>query len=731
MPNSTNATTVQEHLRELQTLVEDSLKQWNLAATATTATALAGQSNPNRLINGPVQVGTLQRDFKEKIAAIRSICLSFAQGPLQQSLNGSDSSTAPALRKYSSLLKEETQHDEALSSVKLNMKQCQDTLRAASQDGNIKMEHLISTIRDMATELGLECYLETGSRSDNSVYVSTLTIGGNVIVIDIDVESTGAILRCKVSYASEIHQDERVDRLLAHNLRCKCGKLLQTTSGTGKAAEGKLIHLPDCSRDFEAFSKNLKALATLDSFSKRYPNVDFFHNMKAIDVDLKELFKREMILTGRNLHKVLTQGHGIPMTHAVSPGPSVAYWASKVDLLDVSWEELSLAIEQGANEKVKIPFHRISITMEESTTSSSGFLPVERSGFLLSEEESYGLNSVSYGSIMNDQGSVNATTILQQPLKWIVPNTDSTVEAAYVAVLHPPVVVAEDIAKQLAAFSNQAGMNTTMGIHKDPGYLSLQECLINQGAEQTQWEVSLDQGANAVKHIYSFDRTKNEARLLHRVPFTHISQIYICTKLLRQQLTFNTLFQSCFKETTPVDEVKKRLATILPGSTEDPTLEVSVVVQTPQPPNMIIASFLNPYTDTRMILEILIDAGTGLPTLRLINEASTTSTVGVASEVSGIGGSNKGDASMNMNNMNNDNKVGGALDQQQFMIEGDKLTRVLQTCDSIPLLIRWVLKRSLSWMKERNSVHEKSISYLGRRVSSYTEDGGILKRPRV
>ncbi|KAF9209065.1 hypothetical protein BGZ49_006474 [Haplosporangium sp. Z 27] len=678
MPNSTNATTVQEHLRELQTLVEDSLKQWNLAATATTATALAGQSNPNRLINGPVQVGTLQRDFKEKIAAIRSICLSFAQGPLQQSLNGSDSSTAPALRKYSSLLKEETQHDEALSSVKLNMKQCQDTLRAASQDGNIKMEHLISTIRDMATELGLECYLETGSRSDNSVYVSTLTIGGNVIVIDIDVESTGAILRCKVSYASEIHQDERVDRLLAHNLRCKCGKLLQTTSGTGKAAEGKLIHLPDCSRDFEVFSKNLKALATLDSFSKRYPNVDFFHNMKAIDVDLKELFKREMILTGRNLHKVLTQGHGIPMTHAVSPGPSVAYWASKADLLDVSWEELSLAIEQGANEKVKIPFHRISITMEESTTSSSGFLPVERSGFLLSEEESYGLNSVSYGSIMNDQGSVNATTILQQPLKWIVPNTDSTVEAAYVAVLHPPVVVAEDIAKQLAAFSNQAGMNTTMGIHKDPGYLSLQECL-----------------------------------------------------LLRQQLTFNTLFQSCFKETTPVDEVKKRLATILPGSTEDPTLEVSVVVQTPQPPNMIIASFLNPYTDTRMILEILIDAGTGLPTLRLINEASTTSTVGVASEVSGIGGSNKGDASMNMNNMNNDNKIGGALDQQQFMIEGDKLTRVLQTCDSIPLLIRWVLKRSLSWMKERNSVHEKSISYLGRRVSSYTEDGGILKRPRV
>lgn len=29
-------------------------------------------------------------------------------------------------------------------------------------------------------------------------------------IMQIDVESTGAILRVKVSYASEIHQDERV-----------------------------------------------------------------------------------------------------------------------------------------------------------------------------------------------------------------------------------------------------------------------------------------------------------------------------------------------------------------------------------------------------------------------------------------------------------------------------------------------------------------------------------------
>jgi hypothetical protein len=62
----------------------------------------------------------------------------------------------------------------------------------------------------------------------------------------------------------------------------------------GQAKEGKLAHLPDCSRDFDAFSKNLKALATLDSFSKKYPDIDFFHNIRSMDADLKELFRREL-----------------------------------------------------------------------------------------------------------------------------------------------------------------------------------------------------------------------------------------------------------------------------------------------------------------------------------------------------------------------------------------------------------------------------------------------------
>ncbi|KAG0057069.1 hypothetical protein BGZ83_001918 [Gryganskiella cystojenkinii] len=728
MPNISTATTVQEHLRDLHTLLQDTFKQWNLATTKTAATNVAGQTNPDQPPNelhplGPIELGTLQRDYKEKIAAIRAICLSFAQGPLHQSLNGGDSSLAPAFKKYSTLLKEETQLEEALSSVKESMKQCQITIRAASQDGNIKTDHLLNTIKDMASGYGLECYLETGTRLNSLLPVSTLTIGGNVIVIDIDVESTGAVLRVKVSYDTEIHQDDRVDRLLAHNLRCKCAKLMQTDATTGgqskdnKPSEVKLVHMPNCSRDFDAFSKNLKALAILDSFTKKYQHVDFFHNIRSFDADFKELFKREMTLSNGDLERIFTQGHGIPFTHAVLPGPSVAYWGSKEDLLDVSWDSLREAVEQGANEKIKIPFHRISVTMEESTMPSTGYLPETRPGYLLRTEETQTLTSVPYGTIMNDQGSVGFNTILQQPLRWIVPTSDPTVAATFVAVLHPPVAVSEQVAKQLAALSNQAGLNTTMGFHKDSGYLSLQELLINKSIEQSQWEVTLDQGPEAVRQLYSFERTKNEARLLHRIPFTHISQIYICTKLLRQQMVFNTLFQSCFKETTDANETAKRFVTLRPN--EDSGTEVSIVVHTPQPPNGILVSFVDPYSHANYLMDIQIDANTSMPLVRLNVAPSNlrlNQGAGSTGEQSAQGsGSNEG---------------AGAL----FMMEDEKLTKVLRTCDSIPILVRWVLKRSLAWVQEQHQYQQQqSRSQIPsvRRTSSYADEGGVLKRPRV
>lgn len=175
-------------------------------------------------------------------------------------------------------------------------------------------------------------------------------------------------------------------------------------------------------------------------------------------------------------------------------------------------------------------------------------------------------------------------------------------------------------------------------------------------------------------------------------------------------MVFNTLFQSCFKETATADETAKRFATLRPS--EDSTTEVSIVIHTPQPPNGILVSFVDPYTQSNCLMDIQIDANTSMPTARL----------------------NIAPSHLSLNQANGVTQTSNPSQSAMFMIEEVALTRALRTCDSIPILVRWVLKRSLTWMKEHNQQQQqqgRSQVPSVRRTSSYADEGGVLKRPRV
>lgn len=200
-------------------------------------------------------------------------------------------------------------------------------------------------------------------------------------------------------------------------------------------------------------------------------------------------------------------------------------------------------------------------------------------------------------------------------------------------------------------------------------------------------------------------------------------------------MVFNALFQSCFKETSSPEEIKKRLAASHTGNGEDNddnndsvdlTPEVAIIIQTPQPPNIILASFINPFTETSMKIEIVIDPVTASPTVRL------DTGMGHASPM--IGFQTGGEFQYMQQQQQQDQYIQHSQQQQHgvFVVDSVKLTQVLLLCDSIPILVRWILKRSFVWMKERHQLMGRSGSMQsGRRPSSHTEDGGILKRPRV
>lgn len=201
-------------------------------------------------------------------------------------------------------------------------------------------------------------------------------------------------------------------------------------------------------------------------------------------------------------------------------------------------------------------------------------------------------------------------------------------------------------------------------------------------------------------------------------------------------MVFNALFQSCFKETSSPEEIKKRLASAQTGNGEDnddsndivdTTPEVAIIIQTPQPPNVILASFVNPFTETSMRIEIVIDPVTASPTVRLDTGMSHASPM--------MGFQTGGEFQYMQQQQQQDQYMQHSQQQQQhdvFVVDSVKLTQVLLLCDSIPILVRWILKRSFVWMKERHQLMGRRGSIQsGRRPSSLTEDGGILKRPRV
>jgi len=107
-----------------------------------------------------------------------------------------------------------------------------------------------------------------------------------------------------------------------------------------------------------------------------------------------------------------------------------------------------------------------------------------------------------------------------------------------------------------------------------------------------------------------------------------------------------------------------------------------------------------------MLMDIQIDASTAVPSVRLNM------------------------APINQSDSSNSSNINGAL----FTVEDESLTKVLRHCDSIPILVRWLLKRSLAWSEEQLQQHQqqtKSQVHSMRRTSSYADEGGVLKRPRV
>ncbi|KAJ2732142.1 hypothetical protein IW152_004002 [Coemansia sp. BCRC 34962] len=181
---------------------------------------------------------------------------------------------------------------------------------SAGQQATMVVERLKST----AKRLGLAHYTDT--RTEGSDTITTVTLAGSIIVIDVDIGNSQAALKVKVSYVSDIEHDDRIDALMLDRLHAG---------------------------DIRGFEELVGEMAVLDRLTRERSPASFIHNTFAIIATLREIQAQELAALDGNSRLLLRYGSGIALPHARHVGPSSLYFIPATlrhGLADDDWEKL-------------------------------------------------------------------------------------------------------------------------------------------------------------------------------------------------------------------------------------------------------------------------------------------------------------------------------------------------------------------------------------------------------
>ncbi|KAI7893801.1 uncharacterized protein EV154DRAFT_416287 [Mucor mucedo] len=371
---------------------------------------------------GTINLDRAREDFSQHINSIRNVCSQFETevlGDVMKMGVGAD----PAFRKHFTHLKEQA----ALESTVMRVKEALKTTKEFFEKSLREKEESKSKIEtqrldELAGSMGLITYVDSELKVESGIPITTITLGGTDIVVDIDMDDTGRVLRAKVTYVSDTlqnDQDDRVDKMLAENLQ---------------------------SRNFDLFTRNLKSLALLDQLNIKYPFVNFFSITKSLLHDLKTICQREISMES-DLTTVLLEGHGIPNLHLDYPGISIAYWMCKQAIDSSQWHDIKHAFQQGQNHPALSNASKLLITFEDSIQPQS-YLPPSRSGYLLQPNETE--ESINEGGRFKVVTETSAPKFMPH-LSFVKPLSaeHQPIPIRYVATLDPPMPVSDEISQKL------------------------------------------------------------------------------------------------------------------------------------------------------------------------------------------------------------------------------------------------------------------------------------------
>ncbi|OZJ02982.1 hypothetical protein BZG36_03144 [Bifiguratus adelaidae] len=470
--------TVQDSLTRLRELFTDACKSWDLQVPSM-ADPL-DQESANRLHPfGPVNIDKLRQDISATTKSVNHILEEYETSGLADAEKIGQPADA-ALRKFVTSIKDEANISQAVSRFSKAIQDCQDISRmpSASKGDSIGFDKRLDLLRKLAEELGLATYVDASGGEETGI--TTLTLSGTVIVVDIDLHPTSEASKIKVQYAIEVDQDPRIDKLLTENLK---------------------------HQDYEALGKNLKALAIIDRFNKTYSPVDFFTLLRLLSNDFKTICSHELEAAMDDLQKTLLQGHGMPMAHYKRPGPNIAYWGSKADLVDVDWFSLREAVQLGECSMEMPRLHWMWITTEEQTNDIV-FLPPAHSSYLVQASGGEDVEQAADPNVATIQELIFPHFVIAQRFHQPLPGGPNTAPARFVAYLDPPVIATADIAQQISLL---VGQTTDMTIDDSTAK--------HDNEQDTAKELTLEELYSQYPKMDSMIKGRI-LNIIHRIPYT-------------------------------------------------------------------------------------------------------------------------------------------------------------------------------------------------------------------
>ncbi|CAO3668612.1 unnamed protein product [Rhizopus stolonifer] len=442
--------------------------------------------------------------------------------------------------------------------------------QASLESTVIRLKDILHNSKELLEKYRLVTFVDDSRMFELDSPTSTITLGGTLIVIDIDIDDKGG--------------DDRVDNILTENLQ---------------------------SRNFDLFKRNLWSLALLDQLNIKYKPLDFFSITKNLLQDLKETCLNESEIEPDFL-TVLTEGHGVPCLHLSYPGISLAYWLDKSATTNTDWNQVQESFQQNKNHPILFNASKLLISFENSVQSMH-YPPPSRPTYLLGfDETEESVKEGIDGEHFKVVGENNYPKFMSPTryIKTLSTHPDSvSVPIRFVATVEPPIPMADQLCQNLMNVVGLVNEETTdQNESKNTSEcLSLEEILVPNIGSTKQYTRD--------NHVYKWMKSSiTSAKMVSRIPFQHPVQIYNILQCLRQQQMFNALFKSIFNEPCTVNGSIATVAVSLDSILTEKDEHLIVEVAATEAPYSIHLTLSPPQASSFILVPLSIDIPTEDPT---------------------------------------------------------------------------------------------------------------------